>query len=112
MIVFYECIVKYIDEQVANKEKREEILKSSRKIQEFTTAKKMTKLETNEEKEIRKAYKKRKEQEGEKILQRLDNYRTKEKELRRADKKIKWRQVKRTKYGKLTRKEKSRKERK
>ena len=56
-------------------------------MEEFTTAKNITELETSEEKELRKADKKRKQQEGEELLQGLKNNRSTEKGLRRAEKK-------------------------
>ena len=56
-------------------------------MKKFTTAKNITELETSEEKELRKTDKKRKQEQGEELLQGLKNNRSTEKALIRAEKK-------------------------
>merc|ERR1712112_412035 len=56
-------------------------------MEKFTTAKNITELVTSEEKKLRKADKKRKQEEGEELLQGLKNNRSTEKALIRAEKK-------------------------
>ena len=53
-------------------------------MEKFTTAKNITELETSEEKELRKTDKKRKQEQGEELIQRLKNNRSTEKTLIRA----------------------------
>ena len=56
-------------------------------MEKFTTAKNITELETSEEKELRKTDKKRKQEQGEELIQGLKNKRSTEKALIRAEKK-------------------------
>ena len=55
-------------------------------MEKFTTAKNITELETSEEKELRRTEKKRKQEQGEEVIQGLKNKRSTEKALIRAEK--------------------------